>query len=191
MKIYTRTGDKGETSLSGGQRVSKSDPRVEVYGTLDELNSFVGLFEAELRPDSRFDLERQWLAEIQDELFRLGMQVSTPRDAKNAPPALRPNFARSLETQMDQMTEHLPELTFFILPGGSRPGSLAHVCRTVCRRAERLMVDWGLAPESEAQIHASVALSVLTALNRLSDFFFVFARHANHRLQVVDVEWKS
>ncbi len=166
MKIYTKTGDKGQTSLIGGTRVSKADLRLDTYGTADELNSFVGLLRAE--PIAK-DVD-ELLATVQNKLFNLGAYLATDT-AKHAPAediCLTALDVQQLEQAIDRYTESLPPLRGFVLPAGNRSVALAHVCRTVTRRLERKMV--ALLGESPADAFA------LQYVNRLSDLCFVLAR---------------
>ena len=170
-KIYTRTGDKGDTALVDGTRVPKYCARVESYGTVDELNSVVGL--ARLQAEGDLDLA---LARIQNDLFDLGSDLGRPdmtRDAEAGYPVLRVTQAQveRLEAEMDAMTARLEPLRSFVLPGGSPASAFLHQCRTVARRAERRAVE--LAASEEVNTHA------VTYLNRLSDWFFCAARIAN------------
>jgi len=178
MQLYTRTGDKGETSLIGG-RVRKDDARVEAYGTIDELNSFVGLAAAEaVKHEQLRDLAGR-LIDIQQELFDCGSDLAYAQEG--APFKMDGEPAVRLEQWMDGYVAESPEITKFILPGGSAASSALHVCRTVCRRAERRVVT--LAGE-----HA-INEAVLVYLNRLSDFLFAAARYANAKLGVPDTEY--
>lgn len=178
MKIYTKTGDGGETSLFAGGRVKKYDPRVEAYGTVDELNSFLGLVRAYEIPAQA----QQWLEDIQNHLFIVGADLATPLDAKadwlvrmgEAPIAM-------LESAMDNMTDELEPLQNFILPGGVPAAATLHVARTVCRRAERVTTLLG----SEHDINAAV----LRYLNRLSDFLFTLARWVNLKAGESEKKW--
>jgi cob(I)alamin adenosyltransferase len=171
MKIYTRTGDSGETSLFGGSRVAKNDLRIEAYGTIDELNSFLGVARASW-PSSPIDPELQ---RIQSDLFDVGAYLASPdRDRFPGVPASR---IEDLERAIDRMESELSPLQNFILPGGSLPASHLHVARTVCRRAERLVV----ALEDKS--------TTLPYLNRLADYLFVAARFANLRQGVSDTPW--
>jgi cob(I)alamin adenosyltransferase len=171
MKIYTRTGDRGETGLFGGPRVPKSDARVEAYGDVDELNAAVGAARAVLE-DPQVD---EHLARVQDELFCVGAELATPHGAKarSAIPAIEARWAERLEQAMDGWDAELPPLRAFVLPGGTRAAAALHQARCVCRRAERRVVALAAATE--------VAPEVLAYLNRLSDFLFVAARVANAR----------
>jgi len=176
VKIYTRTGDAGETSLFGGARVAKNDPRIDAYGTVDELNAFIGLARASW-PDAPFDAQ---LASVQSDLFDIGAQLASPGNAKFTGAA--PLRVTQLEVAIDEMEVELPPLKSFILPGGTAAAAHLHAARTVCRRAERLVV--ALRDDDPATL-ASIAY-----LNRLSDFLFVAARFANHQSGVADVPWK-
>lgn len=172
MKIYTRTGDAGQTSLFGGARVAKNDSRIEAYGTIDELNSFIGIARASW-PSSPVDRE---LDLVQNDLFVIGAQLAAPGNTQFA--GVDPKRVEALERAIDAVERDLTSLTNFILPGGSMAAAHLHVARTVCRRAERLVV--GL--ESPSQ-------TAIAYLNRLSDFLFVAARAANSLHGVADVIW--
>lgn len=165
MKIYTRTGDEGTTSLIGGTRVLKSDHRIDTYGTVDELNSYIGLIQCQ-------DIDphvQQILKEIQDRLFTIGSALAAdPQKSKMKLPDLRAADVSLLEGEMDAMNEVLPELKHFILPGGNTIVSYCHISRAICRRAERLTVR--LALETE------VDKIIIIYLNRLSDYLFVLGR---------------
>lgn len=179
FKIYTKTGDKGETSLIGGKRVPKYDLRIECYGTVDELNSNIGLIADSLGKEYRQPV----LYEIQDRLFTIGsVLASDPSHAKMKIPDLLEADITLLETEMDRMDEVLPELKNFILPGGHPISSQCHIARCVCRRAERLAVH--LASESE------VPEMVIRYLNRLSDYLFVLARIVLKQHNAAEVIWK-
>lgn len=178
MRIYTRTGDKGQTGVIGG-RVDKDDVRVEAYGTTDELNCFLGQAISVMSSDKLADLKAD-LELIQHELFDCGSDLALLK------PELRPYKVTSdmvdrLEAWIDKYDAETPDITRFILPGGSAASSLLHVCRTVCRRAERRVVTLS----KQAEINEEVR----RYLNRLSDFFFTVARTANHREGVPDVEY--
>ena len=180
MKIYTKTGDGGETSLFGGGRVPKDDARVEAYGAVDELNAAVGVTRS-LSPDPEIE---QDLARIQSELFSVGAELATPHETKahDAIPAVDAGWALALERQMDRWDEELPPLTSFVLPGGSRLAAALHVARATCRRAERRAV---------ALSHlAAIDPAVVIYLNRLSDFLFEAARIANLRSGVAETPWQ-
>jgi cob(I)alamin adenosyltransferase len=178
MKIYTRTGDSGKTSLVEGTRISKSDLRIEAYGTVDELNSFLGLLADHEVNQKRYPL----LKSIQDNLFVIGANLaSDPSKKAEKVPPVQPADVEILEKEMDEMDRELPELRHFVLPGGNVAVSLAHVARTVCRRAERHVIKLA---ESEP-----VAELVVIYLNRLSDFFFVLSRKMCQELGVEEVKW--
>jgi cob(I)alamin adenosyltransferase len=165
MKIYTKTGDLGETSLSGGTRVPKSDPRLEAYGTVDELNSFLGL----VRSAVTDPVERDRLIRIQNRVFVVSSNLATDNpDRLRQLPFLKDEDISDLEAAMDRMSERIPELTHFILPAGNEAVAWCHVARTVCRRAERRMV--ALAET------APVEPRLIRFINRLSDYLFILAR---------------
>lgn len=179
MKIYTRTGDAGETGLRGGVRVVKSAPRVEAYGAVDETNALLGVVRS-LRPSSRVD---QILERVQNELFVVGAELATPApsDAKSAQVAA-PHIER-LEEMIDLCEADLEPLRRFILPGGSATASQLHFVRTVCRRAERRVVEL-------AQIEP-VSPQIVAYLNRLSDLLFVLARYENARSSTPEIKWQG
>jgi len=179
VKIYTKTGDAGETGLFGGPRVRKSDARVEAYGEVDELNAALGVVRAQVE-DPELDGH---LGRIQDQLFCVGAELATPQGARarSAIPAVEPAWTARLEEVIDRLEGELPPLSHFVLPGGSRTAAALHLARCVCRRAERRVV--ALAAETE------VAPAVLAYLNRLSDFLFVAARVANHRARRAETPW--
>jgi cob(I)alamin adenosyltransferase len=178
FRIYTKTGDKGETTLFGGRRVPKSHLRVDAYGTVDELNSFVGW----LRDSVENQRVREVLRQIQHHLFTVGTHLASD-PAKHPPlPDLLPADVELLEKEMDAMDAQLPPLKNFILPGGHPMVSICHVCRTVCRRAERLAVAL-----HESEVVESI---VLQYLNRLSDYFFMLARQLAQDLDAEEVIWK-
>lgn len=179
MKIYTKTGDQGITSLLGGMRVPKSDLRIDAYGTIDELNSYIGLLRDQEVNVFRSDL----LKEIQDRLFTLGADLATvPGKDKVKKPDLHAEDVQMLEDQMDLMDAVLPPLTAFILPGGHQSVSFCHLARTVCRRAERITV--------ELASFEPVSDLVIQYLNRLSDFLFVLGRKMAQELEMEEVTWK-
>ena len=181
MKIYTKTGDQGETGLFGGQRVRKDHARIEAYGTLDELNAFVGL----LRDSVGDTAVREQLFAVQNRLFDLGAYLATPPKEGQAstPPDLQEEDITALESAMDEMDAVLEPLRNFILPGGHTTVSYAHLARTVCRRAERLCV--------RLQDEVVVDANLLRYLNRLSDYFFVLGRYLAKQLRVEEVNWKG
>ncbi len=180
-KIYTKTGDLGKTSLIGGTKVPKSHLRIESYGTIDELNSFIGL----LSDYSEEDAIKNELKEIQDRLFTIGSSLACDPDKEPLMkiPDLRNEDVVRLEYAIDTMNEALPTMKSFILPGGHAAISTAHITRCVCRRAERLCVNM--------QEHdLFVDPLVIKYLNRLSDYLFVLARFIGHLLQVEEITWK-
>ncbi|HEX4124241.1 MAG TPA: cob(I)yrinic acid a,c-diamide adenosyltransferase [Tepidisphaeraceae bacterium] len=181
MKIYTRTGDKGTTGLIGGSRVSKSDPRIECTGDIDELNAAIGVATAALGAEHRALADA--LGTVQNELFVLGALVAAPHPTPTAKalPELDETMITRLEMQMDAADAELPPLKQFILPGGGEVAARLHFARTVCRRAERQLVRF-------SQDRPVPPLSVIY-LNRLSDWLFVQARWANHREGIADVPW--
>jgi cob(I)alamin adenosyltransferase len=185
-KIYTRTGDQGKTSLIGGTRVSKAHLRLETYGTIDELNSDIGLVIATLaEPEPRRNL-LPFLERVQSDLFDLGSHLACEDKAlREKLPAIHEQHVTELELKMDELSASLPELKNFILPGGCLAASHAHVARTVCRRAERFCVAL-----SESQTDGSdVEPLIIRYLNRLSDFLFVLARWLNWNSQTPEVLW--
>lgn len=177
MKIYTRTGDLGETGLFAGPRVGKDMPRIEVYGTVDELNAILGLVRAEAL---REDLDRL-VERIQNELFEVGAELATPDPVAQGTRTLGQEHVKALEAEIDRLDAVLSPLKEFILPGGTRAGALLHFARTVCRRAERRFVS--LVRESGTEI----SLVLLAYLNRLGDLLFVLARAANAHTGTPDV----
>jgi cob(I)alamin adenosyltransferase len=180
MKIYTKTGDKGETSLFGGKRVKKSHPRIEAYGTVDELNAFIGLLKDQEVNHKRSAL----LKEIQDRLFTIGANLASDPDKNNLKtPDLQPEDISILEKEMDLMDESLPPLRNFILPGGHTAVSFAHLARTVCRRAERNCITL-----SEDEYVPEILIQYL---NRLSDYLFVLSRMMAKELGVGEITWNA
>ncbi len=179
MKIYTKTGDQGTTSLFGGKRVSKAELRIETYGTVDELNSFLGLVR-----DQEVNQKRQTvLVEIQDRLFTIGSILATePGNEKLKIPSLLEGDIQFLENEMDAMDESLPPMRFFVLPGGHQSVSFCHVARTVCRRVERLAISLS------TQEHVDPL--VIKYLNRLSDYLFVLARKMAAELGIEESPWR-
>ena len=185
MKIYTKTGDKGTTALYGGSRVPKHNLRIEAYGTVDELNSYIGLIR-----DQNIDPQTiAALIRIQNELFTLGAMLATPPEKevlKNGKerlniPKITHKSIEVLESEIDLMNEELPQMTNFILPGGHQTVSFCHISRCVCRRAERLATAL-----NETDV---VNPDVLTYLNRLSDYLFVLARKLTKDLQATEIPW--
>lgn len=189
MRIYTRQGDEGETSLRQGKRVRKDDARVEAYGTVDETNAFVGLALALLpaAPAGGHEADvarlRACLTRVQRELFEVGADLATPPDAaRGESPRVGAEHAAALERDVDEMEEGLAPLKQFILPGGSPAAAALHAARAVCRRAERRVVALAA--------HDPLDPALLVYLNRLSDFLFVAARAANRAAGVADVPWQ-
>lgn len=177
VRIYTRTGDQGQTALLGGDRVAKDDLRVEAYGTVDELNAVLGLARAACG-DPSLDAA---LARIQHELFELGADLADPRGTTRRP-GLGDAHVEALEAEIDRFTAEVPPLRRFVLPGGGELGARLHLARTVARRAERRVVALARA--------AGVAPAAVRYLNRLSDWFFAAARAANHRAGAPEVTWE-
>lgn len=177
MKIYTKTGDKGNTGLYGGSRVSKNHIRIESYGTIDELNSWLGLVR-----DQDIDAHFQSIIiDIQKNLFIIGSILATPEEKKAKMLSLPENSIAILEQEIDTMNDSLPTMTHFILPGGHSTVSYCHIARTVCRRAERKVV--------ELYEIESYNEPVLQYLNRLSDYLFVLARKLSSVLNVQEMKW--
>jgi cob(I)alamin adenosyltransferase len=186
-RIYTRTGDAGQTGLAGGQRVAKDDLRIDCYGTVDELNAFVGLARTtaeELAPRAaRLEAFSAILKRVQHELFNLGSILATlPQDVHAKQPRITSAEIEQLEREIDRTNEELHPLRSFVLPGGTRLDAELHVCRTVCRRAERLLVR--LAREQ------TVPAESLQYLNRLSDALFVWSRWVNQALGAAETLWE-
>jgi cob(I)alamin adenosyltransferase len=178
VKIYTRTGDAGETSLFDGTRVGKGDPRVDAYGEVDELNAWLGLVRA-AAPGADLDAE---IVHLQRDLFALGAQLADPADkiaSRVTKASLADADVERLEQLIDRLEAELPPLRRFILAGGGQAGAALHVARTVCRRAERRIVSLDPAPDAV----------LLRYVNRLSDLLFVMARVANHRAGQSETEW--
>lgn len=179
MKIYTKSGDAGETGLFGGGRVRKDSLRVEAYGEVDELNAVLGLARALNMPG---DLDAL-LARLQEQLFTVGAVLATPPGTKASAyiPHLKPEWVTAMEQAIDTFETELAPMTHFILPGGSQAAATLHLARTVCRRAERHVITALHAGEASAE--------VVVYLNRLSDLLFIMARVGNHRSGVQDVKW--
>jgi len=181
MKIYTKTGDEGKTSLIGGTKVFKSNPRIEAYGTVDELNSYIGLV-SDFANDEH---AKEILKEIQDRLFTIGSELACDpgKETKVSIPDLHESDVELLEKEMDKMDEELPVMKHFILPGGLPVVSFTHVARCVCRRAERRCVNL---KEAEGK----VAPLIIQYLNRLSDYLFTLARYLGMKNTVRENIWK-
>lgn len=180
MKIYTKTGDKGTTSLISGRRVSKANLRIESYGTVDELNSYIGM----LRDQKELAHRKEILIEIQDRLFTIGsLLASDPNKVSHiAIPQIDEPDITALEVEIDVMNEELPPMTHFILPGGHPAVSFCHLARTVCRRAERRC--------TELHNEEGIDEVVIRYLNRLSDYIFVLSRMTSHEVNADEIAWK-
>jgi cob(I)alamin adenosyltransferase len=186
-RIYTRGGDKGETALAGGQRVPKDSPRIDTYGTVDELNAFVGLACVSCGEECARVPElgrlRDILRRVQHELFNLGSQLSTlPKDIHPKQARITAADIEQLEREIDSMNDGLPSLRSFVLPGGTRLNAELHAARTICRRAERLAVSLARSEETPPE--------AVRYLNRLSDALFVWSRWANHVMGAPEVLWE-
>jgi len=181
-KIYTKTGDKGKTSLIGGTKVSKSDLRIETYGTVDELNSHIGLV-TDYTPDEH---QRDILKQVQDRLFVIGSSLACDPDKETGMhiPDLKEEDIALLENEIDSMNERLPPMKHFVLPGGHAAVSSTHIARCVCRRTERLCVNM-------QQHELFVEPLIIKYVNRLSDYLFVLARFTAQELHVAEVIWKG
>ncbi|OZC02908.1 cob(I)yrinic acid a,c-diamide adenosyltransferase [Rubricoccus marinus] len=178
MKVYTKTGDDGTTALFGGDRVSKSHPRIAAYGTVDEVNSVLGMARATLDPGAATDL----IARVQNELFVLGGDLAAPEETTYPLPRIEAHHTEQMEADIDRLTADLAPLKNFILPGGTQASASLHLARTVSRRAERLAID--MVGEGEV-----VSQEALNYLNRLSDWLFTLARWVNHDAGVEDIAW--
>ena len=180
-KIYTKTGDKGKTSLIGGTKVPKSHMRIESYGTVDELNSYTGLLNDYIKDEHINVL----IKEIQDRLFTIGSSLACDPDKEPLMkiPDLKEEDVLLLEKEIDKMNESLPLMKSFILPGGHVAISTAHITRCICRRAERICVNM-------QENNLFVDALVIKYLNRLSDYLFVLARYIAHQLHVAEIAWK-
>jgi cob(I)alamin adenosyltransferase len=181
MKIYTKSGDAGETGLWGGDRVLKDHVRIEACGAIDELNAFLGLARAEALPQEVHGV----LDRVQHELFVLGAEVAAPRGSRHIALRIAESRVAQLEQDIDRFEARLPPLHNFILPGGVRSAATLHAARTVCRRAERRVVHLAATPEQP------VSETALCYLNRLGDLLFVLARHANASAGLQDVVWRA
>ncbi|TAH43220.1 MAG: cob(I)yrinic acid a,c-diamide adenosyltransferase [Bacteroidetes bacterium] len=178
MKIYTKKGDEGKTSLIGGTRVSKSNIRIDAYGTVDELNSWIGL----LRDQPEYSEQKKLLLEIQDRLFTIGSHLAAdPEKSRMNLPKLFEADVITLEEAIDEMEKNLPEMKSFVLPGGHTLISYCHIARCVCRRAERMIVDLNAQSEVEPLI--------LKYTNRLSDYLFVLSRWIAKKCQAEESPW--
>ena len=181
-KIYTKTGDKGETGLFSGDRISKNSKRIDSYGTIDELNSYIGLTITEVRDEG----VKKLLKNIQNKLFIVGSDLATPDTEKKENPIIKrtpEKFHLEIEKEIDIYETQLEELKNFILPGGTKSAALMHICRTISRRAERKVVALN---ETE-----NINENVIIFLNRLSDLFFVLSRYENSVAGIPDVIWEK
>jgi len=179
MKIYTKTGDSGQTGLFGGKRVEKNNRRIEAYGTIDELNSIVGLVLCE-KVESK---TKTVLTSIQNSLFIIGSELATPSDVKSsAIQSISENEIQNIEKYIDDLDDELTPLKNFILPGGCKSAAILHFARTVCRRAERRIVD--------INSNEEVNSNIIKYINRVSDLLFVLARYENQKKSTSEIEWK-
>lgn len=181
MKIYTKTGDAGETGLFAGPRVRKDDVRIEAYGTVDELNAVIGLARCETLPTSI----EQTLNRVQNELFSVGAELATPEPEKHGTALVGETHIVLLEQAIDELEAHLPPLKQFILPGGCQGAALLHVARGVCRKAERRVVTLAASPGTV------VSARMIRYLNRLGDYLFVAARFANANAAFPETPWEK
>ncbi|WP_308761722.1 cob(I)yrinic acid a,c-diamide adenosyltransferase [uncultured Bacteroides sp.] len=181
MKIYTKTGDKGVTSLVGGTRVPKTHIRLEAYGTVDELNSNLGFLGTYLLDEK----DKSFLQQVQDKLFAVGSHLATDREKTElkAASVISPEHVEMMEREIDRLDNLLPPLSAFILPGGSRGAAVCHICRTVCRRAERRIL--ALAEQVE------ISSELLAYVNRLSDYLFVLSRKMNQDDKKDEIFWNN
>ncbi len=179
MKIYTKTGDSGTTSLFGGKRVEKTTRRIQAYGCVDELNSLLGVVISE---NTDTEISKK-LIRVQAELFVFGSDLATPFEVKTKIPRITKSFITRLEREIDAMEKNLSPLKNFILPGGGKVGSKLHLARTVARRAERVIVDLSL--------QEKINKNALIYINRLSDWLFVMARYANKIHDAKEITWKG
>jgi len=179
--VYTKTGDKGTTGLVGGTRIKKSDPRIHLYGEVDELNSSIGAAAAFL--DEAFD--KSFLQSIQSALFDIGSNLACEKENREQfkLPKTTEEQIRGIETEIDKMDSSLPTLTHFVLPGGHKAAALFHMSRTICRRVERQMVDFEDQHPGEVPENASIYI------NRLSDYFFILSRFINLKNSIAEKEW--
>ncbi len=180
FKIYTKTGDQGKTSLIGGTRVPKSNTRIDAYGTIDELNSYIGLLHSMATTIS----SKKILKEIQDRLFTIGSSLACDPDkeVKMSIPDLKEIDILLLENEIDAMNQSLPDLRYFILPGGNQHTSFIHITRCVCRKAERICVEM-------QELKLFILPIIIVYLNRLSDYLFVLSRHESYLQHVVEEAW--
>lgn len=186
MKIYTKTGDKGQTSLYTGKRLPKNDPVFEAIGAVDECNSSLGIAISLIQDIQLLNATKEQLSIIQHTLFDVGAAIATPRTAATDSKIEKTRFdnkdSEILESWIDAMEQELPKLTAFILPGGHSCGAALHLCRSICRRAERAVVP--------LNNQADVSDSVMVYLNRLSDYLFVASRYVNFKLNLPETKWE-
>lgn len=186
-KIYTKTGDEGETGLVGGERVSKTDKRIDLYGEVDELNSRIGIVTSYLSKDEILLRSHDFLKKIQNNLFNLGSNLACEESQRQVYklPQIDISMISLMEIEIDFMEENLSELKNFILPGGSLASAHTHLCRTSCRRVERLLWDFHLTTKEELPLYSAIFL------NRLSDYFFVLSRYLNKFYKVQENQWEK
>lgn len=181
MKVYTKTGDKGTTSLIGGERVAKCDCRVEAYGTVDELTAFTALLADKLCGDKAYTAEVEFLRRIESQLMTVAALLAVGEGGQDKVGKLQNTATKELEQAIDTMQEALPQITKFTIPGGDERVSLSHVCRTICRRAERQAL--------RAAENCNIEEQVIVYLNRLSDYFYLLGRTITHRSNVEEILW--
>ncbi|MBQ5875407.1 MAG: cob(I)yrinic acid a,c-diamide adenosyltransferase [Alistipes sp.] len=181
MKVYTKTGDKGTTSLIGGERVAKCDCRVEAYGTVDELTAFTALLADKLQSDEAYTAEVSFLRRIESQLMTVAALLAVGEGGEDKVGKLQSATIEEMEQAIDSMQEALPQITKFTIPGGDERLSLAHVCRTICRRAERQAL--------RAAENCNIEEQVIVYLNRLSDYFYLLGRSITHRSNVEEILW--
>jgi cob(I)alamin adenosyltransferase len=181
MKIYTKTGDEGQTGLFGGPRVRKDDVRIEAYGTVDELNATIGVARCQSLPPA-ID---QCLLRVQSELFSVGAELATPDPQKHGTALVGERQIAALESAIDELEQTLPALRNFILPGGSPAAASLHVARGICRRTERRVVTLASQPQTAISPH------IIRYLNRLGDYLFVAARSAGQQASVAEIPWEK
>ena len=181
MKVYTKTGDKGTTSLIGGERVSKCDCRVEAYGSVDELTAFTALLADKLSKDEAYESEVAMLRRIESQLMTIASILAVGEGGEKYLPELKSESIEALEQAIDTMQSALPQITKFTIPGGDERLSMAHICRTICRRAERQTLR-------AAEQH-DVECKAMVYLNRLSDYFYLLGRTITHRSGVEEILW--
>lgn len=181
MRVYTKTGDKGTTSLIGGERVAKCDCRVEAYGTVDELTAFTALLADKLQSDDIYKTETNMLRRIESQLMTVAALLAIGEGGQDKVGKLHNTETEELEQAIDAMQEALPQITKFTIPGGDERVSLSHVCRTICRRAERQAL--------RAAENCNIEEQVIVYLNRLSDYFYLLGRTITHRSNVEEILW--